>query len=160
MVLAVIVDPQYSVLDAIQRDNVTLVTDGIRRINATGLEANDGTQYDVDVIVYATGFNATEYLSPMRITGRGGRDLDEFWKHGGARAHRFCMIPGFPNLWSIYGPNTNGGIGPGAFDELVTRYTLECMEHLILEGRRAIEPREDAYWQYNQEVDARGALKV
>jgi 4-hydroxyacetophenone monooxygenase len=156
----VIVDPQYSVLDAIQRDNVTLVTDGIGRINATGLEANDGTQYDVDVIVYATGFRATEYLSPMRITGRGGRDVAEFWKRGGARAHRFCMIPGFPNLWSIYGPNTNGGIGPGAFDELVTRYTLECMAHLILEGRRAIEPREDAYWRYNEEVDARGALKV
>ena len=46
------------------------------------------------------------------------------------------MVPGFPNLWSIYGPNTNGGLGPGAFHELVTRYALQCMERLILEEER------------------------
>ena len=104
------VDRDYCVLDAIQRDNVTLVTDGIRRINETGIETIDGTRHDVDVIVYATGFHASDYLFPMKVTGRGGRTLHGFWTKGGARAHRFCMVPGFPNLWSVYGPNTNGGL--------------------------------------------------
>ena len=156
----VIVDPDYSVLDAIQRDNVTLVTDGIHRINKTGIETNDGTQHDCDVIVYATGFHATEYLFPMSIAGRGGSSLEAFWGEGGGRAHRFCMVPGFPNLWMIYGPNTNGGIGPGAFHELVTRYTLQCMERLILEDKKEIEPTEEAYWRYNMDVDQRGRRKV
>ena len=65
------------------------------------------------------------------------------------------MMPGFPNLWSVYGPNTNGGLGPGAFHELVTRYALQCMEHLILEDRKAIEPTEEAYWRFDREVDER-----
>jgi 4-hydroxyacetophenone monooxygenase len=157
---AVMVDRDYCILDAIQRDDVTLVTDGIRRINATGIETVDGTQHDVDVIVYATGFHASDYLFPMKVTGRGGRTLDGFWKKGGARAHRFCMVPGFPNLWAVYGPNTNGGLGPGAFHELVTRYALQCIERLILEDRKEIEPTEEAYWRFNEDVDERNARKT
>jgi 4-hydroxyacetophenone monooxygenase len=157
---AVMVDSDYCVLDAIQRDNVTLVTEGIRRINATGLETVDGVQHDVDVIVYATGFHASDYLYPMKVTGRGGRTLEEYWRVGGPRAHRFCMVPGFPNLWSVYGPNTNGGLGPNAFHELVTRYALECLQHLILDDKRAIEPTEAAYRRFNEDVDERNARKV
>ena len=156
----ILVDPEYSVLDAILRDNVTLVTEGIRHINKTGIEAQDGTQHDVDVIVYATGFHATEYLYPMKITGRGGRTVEELWNEGGARAYTFSMIPGFPNLWSLYGPNTNGGLGPGAFHECVARYAMECMERLILDDTREIEAKEDAYWRFNELVDERNACKV
>lgn len=157
---AVVVDNDYSVLDAIQRDDVTLVGSGIRRITATGIEDGDGVHHEVDVIVYATGFHASEYLYPMRITGRDGQTLDDLWRVGGARAHRFCMYPGFPNLWSVYGPNTNGVLGPGTFHDLVTRYALECMERLILGGGRAIEPTRAAYDRFNEDVDARNARKV
>jgi 4-hydroxyacetophenone monooxygenase len=156
----VVVDPEYCVLDAILRDNVTLVTDGIRRINKTGVETVDGERYDVDLIVYATGFHATEYLFPMKITGRGGRTVEEFWANGGARAYRFCMIPGMPNFWSLYGPNTNGGMGPGSFHELVTGYALQCIERLILDDKTSIDAKDDAYWRYNKEVDERNAHKV
>jgi 4-hydroxyacetophenone monooxygenase len=157
---AVMVDSDYCVLDAIQRENVTLVTSGVRRITETGIEDGDGTHHEVDVIVYATGFHASDYLFPMKVTGVGGRTLEELWKVGGARAHRFCMYPGFPNLWSVYGPNTNGGLGPGAFHELVTRYALECMERLILDGKHAIEPKREAYDRYNEDVDERNANRV
>jgi 4-hydroxyacetophenone monooxygenase len=157
---AVVVDTEYSVLDAIQRDDVTLVTSGIRRITETGIEDGDGTHHEVDVIVYATGFHASEYLFPMKIRGVGGQTLEDLWKVGGARAYRFCMYPGFPNLWSVYGPNSNGVLGPGTFHDLVTRYALECMERLILEDRRAIEPKREAYDRFNEEVDARNARKV
>jgi 4-hydroxyacetophenone monooxygenase len=157
---AIMVDPEYSILDAIQRDNVTLVTDGIRRINSSGIETEDGAQYDADVIVYATGFHATEYLYPMSITGRNGVKLEEMWADGGARAYLGCMMPGFPNLWSLYGPNTNGALQVVPFHEMVTFYAMQCMEHVILDGARAVDVKEDAYWRYNRHIDAENDRKV
>ena len=157
---AVIVDPEYSVLDAIQRDNVDLVTCGIKRITPTGIEAKDGSVHAVDAIVYATGFHATEYLFPMKITGRGGRAIEDLWADGGARAYLGCMMPGFPNLWSVYGPNTNGALNVASFHELVTHYALQCMEKLILDGKSAVEVEGDAYWRYNEVVDERNGRKV
>jgi 4-hydroxyacetophenone monooxygenase len=156
----VLVDPDYSVLDAIQRDNVSLVTDGIRRITKTGIETSDGTQYEVDVIVYATGFHATEYLVPMTITGRGGQTVDELWADSGARAYLGAMIPGFPNFWTIYGPNTNGGLLPPAFHEMGTVYALRCIERLILDDKKSIDVKEDAYWRYNEIIDERNARRA
>jgi 4-hydroxyacetophenone monooxygenase len=156
----VIVDADYCYLDAIQRNNVTLVTDGIRRITETGIEDTDGRHHEVDAIVYATGFHATEYLYPMRITGREGRRLDEFWADGGARAYVGCMIAGFPNLWTIYGPNTNGGLSTAGFHELITVYALQCIERLIVEDARSMEVDEGAYWRFNHTVDQRNLQKV
>jgi 4-hydroxyacetophenone monooxygenase len=155
-----VVDPEYSVLDAIQRDNVTLVTSGIKRINRAGIEAQDGAQHDADIIVYATGFHATEYLFPMTITGRNGRTTDELWTDGGARAFAGCMMPGFPNLWSLYGPNTNGSLSVPTFHEMVTLYAMQCMERLILDNKRAVEVKEEAYWRYNRVVDERNSRRV
>jgi 4-hydroxyacetophenone monooxygenase len=157
---AIMVDPEYSILDAVQRDNVKLVTDGIKRINRTGIECEDGTQHDVDVIVYATGFHATEYLFPMSITGRNGVKLEEMWADGGARAYLGAMVPGFPNFWSLYGPNTNGALNVVTFHELVTFYAMQCMERLILNGERAIDVKEDAYWRYNRHIDEQNNRKV
>jgi 4-hydroxyacetophenone monooxygenase len=157
---AVIVDPEYSVLDAIRRDNVDLVTAGIRRITPTGIEDRDGVLHEADAIVYATGFHATEYLFPMKVTGRGGLSIDELWADGGARAYLGSMMPGFPNLWSLYGPNTNGALNVASFHEMVTFYALQCMEKLILEDKRTIEVEPDAYWRYNHLVDERNRRKV
>jgi 4-hydroxyacetophenone monooxygenase len=157
---AVIVDPEYSVIDAIQRDNVELVTTPIRRITADGVEDADGRLHEADVIVYATGFHATEYLFPMKVTGRGGLDIEELWADGGARAYLGSMMPGFPNLWSLYGPNTNGALNVASFHEMVTHYALQCMEKLILEDKRAIEVEPDAYWRYNHLIDERNRQKV
>jgi 4-hydroxyacetophenone monooxygenase len=154
------VDSEYSVLDALHRDNVTLVTDGIRRITETGIETTTGEHHEVDVIVYATGFHATDYLFPMTIVGRDGVTIEKTWAEDGARAYLGCMVPGFPNLWMVYGPNTNGGMHPASFHEVVGRYALECMEHLIVNDKRAIEVTQDAYWRYNRIVDERNARKV
>jgi 4-hydroxyacetophenone monooxygenase len=156
----VIVDPEYSVLDAIQRDNVTLVTSGIKRINRTGIAAADGSQHDVDAIVFATGFHATEYLFPMTVTGRNGVTTNALWAKDGARAFLGCMIPGFPNLWSLYGPNTNGALAASGFHEMVMLYAMQCMERLILENKRAITVTEDAYWRYNNRLDEGNRRKV
>ena len=156
----VAVDADDCVLDALLRDNVTLVTRGIRRINRTGIEANDGTQHDVDIIVYATGFRAADFLYPMTITGRGGQTIEDLWSAEGARAYLGCMAPAFPNLWMLYGPNTNGGLPVAQFHEVTTLYAMRCMERLILEGRRSIEVTDEAFWRYNREVDRLNAIKI
>jgi 4-hydroxyacetophenone monooxygenase len=152
---AVIVDPEYSILDALERGNVTLVTAGIARIEPRGVVAKDGALHAADVIVYATGFRATELLYPMTITGRGGQTLHELWAKDGPRAYLGCMMPGFPNLWSIYGPNTNGGLNVASFHEKIALYALQCLEALVLGSGDAIEVRPDAYWRYNHLVDER-----
>jgi 4-hydroxyacetophenone monooxygenase len=156
----IVVDPEYSIMDAIQRENVTLVTSGIERITPTGIEAVDGSRHDVDIIVYATGFHATEYLFPMTITGRGGKSIEQSWAKDGARAYLGAMIPGFPNLWITYGPNTNGFLAPAGLHELTALYAMQCIERVLAEGKRSIDVKEEAYWRYNQLVDARNNQKV
>jgi len=157
---AVAVDPQYSILDAIQRDDTTLVTSGIKRINATGIEDQDGVQHDVDLIVYATGFRAADYFYPMEIRGKGGLTTGELWGHDGPKAYLGCMMPGFPNLWSLYGPNTNGGLGPAAFHEMITLYAMKCIERMLLEGKKSVEVKEEPYIEYNELVDRLNLQRV
>ena len=154
------VDPEYCILDAIQRDNVTLITDGIRRINKTGIETTDGRQIDVDVIAYATGFHANEYLFPMTVTGRDGQTIEQLWADGGARAYRTCMMSGFPNLFAIYGPNTNGSLSPATFHEMVACFALQCLQELILEEKSSVEVKPAAYWDYNRMIDDRNNTRV
>ena len=151
----VLVDPAYSVLDAIQRDNVTLVVEGIREITENGVKTEDGTVHEADVIVFATGFKATEYLFPMSITGRDGRTVEEMWAENGAQGYLGAMIPGCPNLWTLYGPNTNGGLLVPAFQEMETHYALKCIETLILDGKKSIDVKEEPYRLYNEMIDER-----
>ena len=156
----VLVDAEYSIIDALLRDNVTLVTDGIRRITRSGIEAADGAEYEVDVIVYATGFQANEYLFPMEIRGRDDKQLSDLWAEGGPRAYLGTMLPGFPNFWIVYGPNTNFGLNVAPLHEIVISFALQCIERLILDDKRAIEVTEEAYWRYNEDVDRRNELMM
>jgi 4-hydroxyacetophenone monooxygenase len=112
------------------------------------------------VIIYATGFHATEYLYPMTITGRGGGTLEDMWAKDGARAYLGCMMPSFPNLWSVYGPNTNGALNVASFHEKVALYALQCLEVLVLGDGGRMEVRPDAYWRYNHLVDERNLSKA
>ncbi len=151
----VIVDSEYSILDTIQRDNVTLVVDGIRGVTEAGVETENGEVREVDAIVYATGFKATEYLFPMSITGRDGMTVEKLWSQTGAQGYVGAMIPGCPNLWTLYGPNSNGGLLVPAFQEMETYYALKCIERLVLDGKKSIDVKEDAYRQYNEMIDER-----
>ncbi|MFJ4952585.1 flavin-containing monooxygenase [Streptomyces sp. NPDC088760] len=90
------------------RDHVEVVTQPIARVTQKGIETSDGVHREVDTIIYATGFRTTEFLAPMTVTGREGRDLGEVWR-GGARAYLGIHVPDFPNLFLMYGPNTNLG---------------------------------------------------
>jgi cation diffusion facilitator CzcD-associated flavoprotein CzcO len=95
----------YSTL---QRPDVTLVTEKIERIAPEGVITADGTLRQADVIVYGTGYQATDFLAPMSVTGLRGRKLNDAWRDG-AEAYLGITVSGFPNFFMLYGPNTNLG---------------------------------------------------
>jgi cation diffusion facilitator CzcD-associated flavoprotein CzcO len=158
----IIVDANYCIYDALLRDDVTLVTDRIAKIKPNGIEVEGGGEYPVDIIVYATGFRANDFLWPMEVRGRGGKRIEDLWEKDGARAYLGTMLPGFPNFFMIYGPNTNnfGGLQIVDFEEMVTRFALECFGGLITQKKRTIDISLDAYWRYNDEVDRAEALMI
>jgi 4-hydroxyacetophenone monooxygenase len=159
----VVIDTDYSIYDALLREDVTLVTDGIERIEPTGIVSRDGRTHPADVIVYATGFKANDFLWPMEIRGRDGLRIEQLWQRDGARAYLGTMLPGFPNFFMVYGPNTNptGGLNVVDVEEIVTRFALECIRGLIegsVEGSidggaSTVDVTHDAYTRYNQELD-------
>jgi 4-hydroxyacetophenone monooxygenase len=151
----ILVDEDDNVYSALTRDNVTLVSDPIKRINEQGLILENGKEIPVDIIVYATGFKANDFLWPMEIRGRNGRRAEDLWAKDGPRAYLGAMLPDFPNLFMIYGPNTNnfGGLQIVDFEELVVKFAVECMGGLIMQNKRTVDVTTDAYWRYNAEVD-------
>jgi 4-hydroxyacetophenone monooxygenase len=115
----------------------------------------DGVAHDVDVLIYGTGFTASQFLTPMTIVGRSGVELHEQW-NGDARAYLGVTVPGFPNLFCLYGPNTNIVINGSIvyFSECGVRYILGLVK-LLLEGdHRAIDVRKDVHDEFNELVDA------
>ena len=148
--------------DAILRDDVTLVTEGIERLTPTGVRTVDGVEHELDVLVYATGFHANQVLWPMEVRGRDGRTIESLWEKDGPRAYLGTVAPGFPNLFMVYGPNMNpyGGLGVVNFEEIATRWLLACIGRLLDEDARTIEVTESAYWRWNGELDAREEQKI
>lgn len=128
---------------AINRPNVNLITDAIDHIEDTGVVTRDGHHHPVDAIICGTGFRASEFLSPIRITGRGGKTLDEAWQHGAA-AFKGITVSGFPNLFMLYGPNTNLAHNSILYMlESQFRYVLGCLQALENYPGSAMDVRQD-----------------
>lgn len=148
-----------SYLQALLRDNVQLITAPITAIGPHGVTTANGVEHEVDVIIYGTGFQATRFLFPMKVTGRGGIDLNEHW-NGDPRAYLGIVMPGFPNLFCLYGPNTNIVVNGSIifFSECEMRYIMGCLKLLLQQGRAAMECRQDVHDAYNERIDAGNAL--
>ncbi|MFI4936445.1 MAG: NAD(P)-binding domain-containing protein [Caulobacterales bacterium] len=144
---------------ALKRPNVELVTDAITAITPTGVVTADGKEREFDVIIYGTGFTASQFLKTFKIKGRGGRELHEVWA-GDARAYLGMTTPGFPNFFMIYGPNTNIVVNGSIifFSECSVRYILGCLELLAQTGAQTLEVRGDVHDAFNVKVDAANAL--
>jgi 4-hydroxyacetophenone monooxygenase len=158
----ILVDSEYSIYDALLQDNVTLLTAGVERLTETGL-VSGGVEYDADIIVKATGFRANDMLWPMEIIGQNGQTVEQFWAKDGCRAYvSGSIMPGFPNMFILYGPNTNPAQGGGIVnhEEMVTRFALECFAQLILNGKKSVNVSYTAFQQYNELLDEREKLKI
>lgn len=140
--------------ETLKRENVQLVTEEIARITPSGVRTVDGTEHEADVLIYGTGFQASAFLTPMRISGRAGIDLHEHWS-GEPRAYLGVTVPGFPNFFCLYGPNTNIVINGSIiyFSECGVRYIMGCLELLLRSGKAAMEVRKDVHDEFNERVD-------
>jgi 4-hydroxyacetophenone monooxygenase len=142
-------------METLKRPNVTVVTDGIKAMVETGIETRDGALHEVDVIIYGTGFRASDFLSTMSLKGLQGVDLREQWD-GDPRAYYGLTIPNFPNLFCLYGPNTNLNANGSVvlFSEAGVDYLMDGLRLLLESNYRTMDVRCDVFDEYNERIDA------
>ncbi len=148
-------------LGALTRDNVDLVRTAIDHVEPDAVVTVDGVRHPADVLVYATGFQATRVLAPMTIVGRDGVDLREMWGERPA-AYLGITVPGFPNFFCMYGPGTNLAHGGSLIfhSECQMRYITQCLDALITGGHRTMEPRPERYedWHERSQRELQGLV--
>ncbi|ANW67858.1 hypothetical protein BCA37_18935 [Mycobacterium sp. djl-10] len=146
-------------LDTLRLPHVELVTDPIDHISTDAVHSVDAagveTAHDADIVVYATGFDSLNLLGSMEIVGRDGVRLRDVWGPDDARAYLGMSQPGFPNLFFLYGPNTNLGHGGSLIfiTECQVRYLLDLIAQMMETAAVEIECRQDLFDQHNREID-------
>jgi cation diffusion facilitator CzcD-associated flavoprotein CzcO len=137
---------------ALARHNVELVTARIESACATGLKTADQRSYEVDAVILGTGFAATELLAPMDIVGRAGMRLADVWCNG-PEAYLGIAVAGFPNLFMLYGPNTNLGHNSIIYMlESQIRYVMQAIAHLNSAPGTCLEVSAQAQARYNSRL--------
>jgi cation diffusion facilitator CzcD-associated flavoprotein CzcO len=144
----------------LQQPHVDLVTEPISQIRPGGVVTIDGTEHPADVLIFGTGFAAHDFLAPMAIRGREGRDLNEAWREG-AEAYLGLTVTGFPNMFMLYGPNTNLGAGSIVYMlESQIDYVVEAVRALRRERAAWMEVRPDVQSRFNDDIQRRLAESV
>jgi cation diffusion facilitator CzcD-associated flavoprotein CzcO len=142
-------------LPALSRPNVNVITDRIESVTERGVRTADGVEREHDALILGTGFAAHEFLAPMAVRGRGGRDLNEAWRDG-ADAYLGLAVAGFPNMFMLYGPNTN--LGAGSIITMLESqigYVVQAVQELRRAGARWMDVRGDVQSAFNDEVQRR-----
>ncbi len=140
--------------DALQRENVAVVTEDIERVVPEGVVTGDGVLHELDVLVLATGFDAHAYVRPMALVGVDGVTLDEAWADG-PRAYATVAQPGFPNYFTVMGPHSPvGNFSLTTIAENQVGYILQWIEEWRAGRVDAIEPTAEATARFNAEVRA------
>lgn len=139
---------------ALMRPNVTLVTDNIARITPTGIETKDGVLHEVDVIVYATGFETTSWHWSVDVVGKGGKHLRDEWAET-PQAYLGITVANFPNLFVLYGPNTNLGHNSITFMlERQAEYVVQAITTMHARNLTTMEVKQSSQDNFNQEQQA------
>lgn len=140
---------------ALTREHVTLVTDVVVEITEDGVRDAAGGEHRADVVVLCTGFDAQRPVHPMAVTGRDGVTLSSIWGLDDPRAYLGITAPHFPNLFFLYGPNSNAGGGAViATIEQQVGYVEQLVREMVAGGLMSIECRADVHDAYNERVDA------
>jgi cation diffusion facilitator CzcD-associated flavoprotein CzcO len=138
---------------ALAQPNVEVVASGLAEVRPHSVVAEDGTEHEVDTIIFGTGFHVTDVPIADRITGPDGRTLAESW-NGTMRAYKGTAIAGYPNLFLLVGPNTGLGHTSIVFMiESQVSYVLDALRTMKRRGARTVEVRDEAQAAYNAEVD-------
>ncbi|WP_268247694.1 flavin-containing monooxygenase [Lentzea flava] len=139
------------------RDNVTLVTEPIERVTPTGIATADGRLRTVDTIIYATGFHSTHFLAPLQITGPGG-SLHARWREA-PDAYLGMMVPGFPNFFMLYGPNSSSASNSViAMLESQARYVASSLD--MIGDNKTVDVTPEAFDDYQKALRRRLASTV
>ncbi len=137
---------------AINQPHLDLITEGVSHIDETGVVSANGKHRKVDAIIFGTGFKASEFLSPIQVTGRHGQSLNDAWAKG-SKAFKGMTVNGFPNLFILYGPNTNLAHNSILYMlESQFRYVISALDALSQYPGEAMEVREEAQTRYCQVV--------
>jgi cation diffusion facilitator CzcD-associated flavoprotein CzcO len=140
---------------ALQRPNVELITEPVAKLEGRRVVAASGAAREADVVIFATGFAATEFVAPMKIFGRGGAELGAGWKDGAA-THLGMSVAGFPNAFLIVGPNTGLGHNSLVFMiEAQVNYVVAGLKRLRKSGKRTLEVRPEVQAASYAEVQQR-----
>ncbi|MEO6605127.1 MAG: NAD(P)/FAD-dependent oxidoreductase, partial [Aeromicrobium sp.] len=135
------------------RDNVSLITDGIEEIRPDGIVTADGTFHEADVIIYGTGFHVTDAFEWVHVTGKGGRDLSETFKKEGIETYLGISVTHFPNFFLMLGPNTALGHNSVVFMiEQQTKWIISILDAMDERGSQAVEPTPEAQREFNDKL--------
>lgn len=141
-------------LPALQRPNVDVITEAVAAVTPTGVTTSSGQQVEADVLIYGTGFRAGEFVTPIAVHGREGRELQEAWSTAPV-AHHGISVHGYPNLFLMYGPNTNLGVGSIlVMIEAQASYVAQAADVLRDAPGATIEVSADAQAASDAEVQA------
>ena len=137
---------------ALAQGNVEIVNQAIQSITPHGVVTTDGREHPVDALIYGTGFAATDFLAPMQIKGLDGVELNQAWRDG-AEAYKGISVNGFPNLFLLYGPNTNLGHNSILYMlESQFAYVLNCLDALQQQGLRYMDVKPQVQQRFNQHL--------
>jgi cation diffusion facilitator CzcD-associated flavoprotein CzcO len=141
---------------ALARDNVEVVTDGIARITENSVVTNDGTERELDVLIVATGFLATEQPIAGQVKGKNGQTLSDAWAEKGIHAYKGSTVSGFPNLFFVVGPNT--GLGHSSMVYMIesqVAYVVDAVRTMKRHDLATVEPLASAQDEWNADVQRR-----
>ncbi|KUH87761.1 MULTISPECIES: NAD(P)/FAD-dependent oxidoreductase [unclassified Mycobacterium] len=142
-------------LSTFNRDNVRLVIEPIDKITSSAVATTDGANHEIDVLVLATGFNVLDLDNSMptfAVTGSGGRSLSRFWSEHRLQAYEGASVPGFPNLFHVFGPYSYVGSSYFALIEAQSRHIVRCLKRARRDGATRVEVTEEANDRYFAEM--------
>jgi cation diffusion facilitator CzcD-associated flavoprotein CzcO len=137
---------------ALAKPNVDVITTGIREVKAHSIIADDGTEREVDAIIFGTGFQATDPMPKGVLFGRGGQDITDAWKNG-PEAYKGTTVAGFPNLFLIVGPNT--GLGHNSMVYMIesqVNYVMDALRKMDKRGLRSVDVKPQVQASFNQRI--------
>lgn len=138
---------------SIRNPKVSIIPSGAKRFSTNGIVDGDEVEHELDVVVLATGFDAANYLGGITVRGREGRDLHEFWD-GEPAAYLGMMVPGFPNFFMLYGPNTNS-IPLVTFYEAQAKFAAEAIAERTMRRAKTVEIPTLEYERFNDWLQRR-----